>query len=162
MARKISLTLLLVGMMAITVGMILSGCQGEPETVEVTREVITEVEVEVPGPEVEVEVTRVVEVMMEPESAVSVVPFEEQWATSPHADASAEAFVHWNEDDPAEVPTSCAKCHSTPGYLDFIGADGTEAGVVDNAAPIGTIVTCEACHNDVTVNMTSVVLPVRR
>ena len=76
-----------------------------------------------------------------------------------HADASAEAFVHWDEDDPAEVPTSCAKCHSTPGYLDFIGADGTEAGVVDNAAPIGTTVTCEACHNDVTVDMTSVVMP---
>lgn len=155
MARKLSLTLLLVGLLAITIGVVLSGCQSEPTQVEVTREVITEVTVEVPGPEVEV--TRVVEVMLEP--AVSVIPFEEQWASSPHADASAEAFVHWDEDDPAEVPTSCAKCHSTPGYLDFIGADGSEAGVVDAAAPIGTVVSCEACHNDVTVNMTSVTFP---
>jgi hypothetical protein len=145
--------------------LVVAACSQEPQTVEVTR-LVTE-EVEVPGPEVEVpgpevEVTRIVEVMMEPEmaeSAVAVVPFEEEWASSPHADASAEAFVHWDEDDPAEVPTSCAKCHSTPGYLDFIGADGTEAGVVDNAAPIGTTVTCEACHNDVTVEMTSVVMP---
>ena len=38
--------------------------------------------------------------------------------------------VHWNEEDPAEVPPSCAKCHSTP-YIDFLGGDGTEAGVVN-------------------------------
>lgn len=73
--------------------------------------------------------------------------------------ADAEAFVHWNEDDPQEVPTSCAKCHSTPGYLDFMGADGSEFGIVDSAAPIGTTIQCEACHNDVTINHTSVVFP---
>ncbi|MFN2136453.1 MAG: hypothetical protein ACK2UK_10900 [Candidatus Promineifilaceae bacterium] len=116
-----------------------------------------EVTVEVPGPEVEV--TRVVEVMLEPATAVDVVPFEDQWLASAHANAEAEAFVHWNEDDPAEVPTSCAKCHSTPGFLDFVGADGTEFGVVDNPAPIGTTITCEACHNEGTINMTSVVMP---
>jgi hypothetical protein len=144
---------------------LIAACSQQPQTVEVTRVVEipgAEVQVEVPGPEVEV--TRIVEVMVEPEmeepvSAVAVVPFEEQWASSPHADASAEAFVHWNEDDPAEVPTSCAKCHSTPGFLDYIGADGTEANVVDNPAPIGTTVQCDACHNDVTVNMTSVLMP---
>ncbi len=140
--------------------LVVVACSQEPQTVEVTRVVeIPGAEVQVPGPEVQVEVTRVVEVMMEPETAVDVVPFEEQWAASPHNDAEAEAFVHWNEDDPAEVPTSCAKCHSTPGYLDYVGADGTEAGVVDNPAPIGTTVTCEACHNEGTFNMTSVVMP---
>ena len=71
-----------------------------------------------------------------PEPAVEV-PFEDLWAASGHADAEAEAFVHWDEDDPAEVPARCAKCHSTPGYLDFLGLDGTEAGAVDNAAEIG-------------------------
>ncbi len=119
--------------------------------VEVTREV------EVPGPEVEV--TRVVEVMVEPEGPDLTIPFEEQWASSAHADASAEAFVHWDEDDPAEVSASCAKCHSTPGFQDFVGADGTEAGVVDGPAPIGTTVECEACHNDATLTMTSVTFP---
>ena len=94
-----------------------------------------------------------------PEAVVDPVPYEEEWVSSPHADAEAEAFVHWNEDDPAEVPTSCAKCHSTPGMLDFLGADGSAAGTVDTAAPIGTVVTCEACHNSGTENKTSVVFP---
>jgi hypothetical protein len=75
-------------------------------------------------------------------------PFGEEWASSPHADAEAEAFVHWDEDDPAEVPASCAKCHSTPGYQDYVGADGSEVFAVDQAAPIGTTVQCAACHSD--------------
>jgi hypothetical protein len=43
--------------------------------------------------------------------------------------------------------------------MDYIGADGSEAGVVDAAAPIGTTVECRACHNDVTLNLTSVEFP---
>ncbi len=87
------------------------------------------------------------------------VPYEAEWASSGHADATAEAFVHWDADDPAEVSASCAKCHSTPGYLDFLGADGTAAGVVDNAAPIGTTVECVACHNEATAVLDSVTFP---
>jgi hypothetical protein len=144
--------------------LVFTACSQEP--VEVTRivevpgaevEVTREVQVEVPGPEVEV--TRVVEVMVEPEQAVSAIPFLDQWQSSGHANVEAEAFNHWNEDDPKEVPTGCAKCHSTPGYLDFLGADGTAFGTVENAAPIGTTVECAACHNDVTLGLTSVVFP---
>ncbi len=141
----------------------LAACAGEP--VEVTRVVEVEVpgetvEVEVPGETVEVEVTRVVEVMVEPEmAAVSVIPFEAEWANSPHNAADTEAFIHWNEDDPQEIPDRCAKCHSTPGYLDFLGADGSEFGVVDSAAPIGTTVECQACHNTATSSLTSVAFP---
>jgi hypothetical protein len=139
---------------------VLAACQSEP--VEVTRVVEVEVpgetvEVEVPGETVEVEVTRVVEVPAEVEMAVAVIPFEEEWANSPHNDAEAEAFVHWDED--GEIQESCAKCHSTPGYQDFIGADGSEAGVVNAPAPLGSTVECAACHNDVTIDMTSVVMP---
>jgi len=68
---------------------------------------------------------------------------ESKWETSGHADATAEAFTHWDEDSPPEVSTRCAKCHSTPGFLDFL-ADGS----VDSAAPIGTTVECEVCHTD--------------
>lgn len=100
----------------------------------------TQVPVEVPKPAVE-------------------VPFEARWAGSGHADAQAEAFTHWNEATPQEIPVACAKCHSTPGYLDFLGADGSAVGQVDKAAPIGTVITCIACHNDVTAKMTSVVFP---
>ncbi|WP_420629029.1 cytochrome c3 family protein [Candidatus Leptofilum sp.] len=142
-------------------GLAIVACSQEPETVEVTRivelpgETVTET-VEVP---VEMEVTRVVEVMVEPETAVSTIPFEAQWAASGHADASAEAFVHWDEDDPAEIPARCAKCHSTPGILDFLGADGSDFGTVDAAAPLGTTVECEACHNSVTADLASIVFP---
>lgn len=86
-------------------------------------------------------------------------PFEDLWAGSAHADAMAEAFVHWDEDDPPEVPTYCAKCHSTPGFQDFLGEDGTAAGVVDNAAPVGTVITCVACHNASALALNKVEFP---
>jgi hypothetical protein len=108
----------------------------------------------------EVEVTRVVVATPgEPEAPVMAVPNAAEWATSAHADAAAEAFVHWNEEDPAEVPVECAKCHSTPGFQDFVGADGSAFGAVDAPAPIGTVITCEACHNSATQTLTSVVMP---
>jgi hypothetical protein len=145
--------------------LIAAGCRREPEvvteevtrevTVEVTREVVQEIEVtRVVEQEVQVEVT--VEVPVEPEIAI---PFAEAWVSSPHADTEAEAFRHWDEDDPAVVSASCAQCHSTPGYRDYVGADGTEAGVVDSEAPIGTVVECIACHNEATLNLTSVTFP---
>jgi hypothetical protein len=95
-----------------------------------------------------------------PEPVVATVPFEEAWANSPHNDITSEAFIHWDGDDPAVVPANCAKCHSEPGYLDFLGADGTEAGVINaEDFPTGTTVTCAACHNDVTITKTSVMFP---
>jgi hypothetical protein len=153
---KLNRIYILLGLL-LFLGLAAAACSQEPETVEVTR--VVEVEVASDPVEVPVEVTRVVEVMVEPESAVSTIPFEEQWANSGHADASAEAFVHWNEEDPAEVPADCAKCHSTPGFLDFLGADGTAFGAVDAAAPLGSTVECEACHNDVAIDLSSVVFP---
>lgn len=105
-------------------------------------------------------------VVAQDEGGASVPPqpevltdFYDLWVESPHADITAEAFNHWNEDDPQEIPTSCATCHSTPGYMDFVGADGSEAGVVDTAHEIGTTVTCDACHNQSTIALTSVVFP---
>ena len=108
-----------------------------------------------------VEVTRIVEVPAESDDMAPAVeiPFLDRWMNSGHADSTAEAFRHWDEEDPQEVPTSCAKCHSSTGYQDFIGADGSEAGVVDAAAGIDTVITCVTCHNDVTVQMTSVTMP---
>jgi hypothetical protein len=87
------------------------------------------------------------------------VPFLADWSASPHADREAEAFVHWNVEDPAEVPAQCARCHSTPGYRDYLGADGTAAGVVDSPHPVGTVVECVACHNSVASTLISVTFP---
>lgn len=150
---------LLMASVLIAGALLFVACAQDPVEVEVTRIV----EVEVPGEtvevevEVEVEVTRVVEVEIEP--PVSFIPFEEQWLASAHADATALAFTYWDETETGEVPIACAKCHSTTGFLDFLGADGSEFGVVNHAAPIGTVVTCEACHNESAVALDSVVFP---
>jgi hypothetical protein len=90
---------------------------------------------------------------------VAVVPFEEQWVNSGHADATAEAFRHWDADSPQEVPTSCAKCHTPTGYMDYLGADGSAPGVVDAAQPVSNGITCEACHNDAAVALSEVTFP---
>ncbi|MCP4403523.1 MAG: cytochrome c3 family protein [bacterium] len=87
------------------------------------------------------------------------VPFLREWAVSAHADAKAEAFSHWNEDEPREIPIECARCHSTAGYRDFIGADGSPAGQVDKPAPVGTTVECIACHNQTGFDLDRVVMP---
>ncbi len=81
---------------------------------------------------------------------------EKLWERSGHAQVDAEAFTHWDEE--GEIPTSCAKCHSTPGFQDFIAT-----GAVNAPAPIGTTVECEACHIDpeqgIVRDHTSVVFP---
>ncbi|MBL8166109.1 MAG: polyheme membrane-associated cytochrome C, partial [Anaerolineae bacterium] len=91
----------------------------------------------------------------------SEVPFlaeyYEAWVNSPHADATAEAFIHWDAD--GEVEAACARCHSTPGYRDYMGADGSEFGSVEANAPIGTVITCDACHAPTATQLTSVVFP---
>ena len=70
---------------------------------------------------------------------------EELWRTSGHADSSAEAFIHWDED--GEISTRCAKCHSTEGYDQFIST-----GSVNTAVPAGpgieNNISCEACHSN--------------
>jgi len=87
------------------------------------------------------------------------IPFLDRWAGSAHNDTEGEPFNHWNEETPAEVPEACARCHTTPGYRDWIGADGTPAGSVEKPVPVGTTIECVACHNDVTLSKTSVVMP---
>jgi len=73
---------------------------------------------------------------------------ERLWKMSGHGDKTSMPFNDWN--DAGSIPTTCAKCHSTPGFLDFLGADGSQGGVVDKAAAIGTTVECLACHVDKT------------
>ena len=51
-----------------------------------------------------------------PAPVVETVPYQDAWAGSAHNDTEAEAFNHWNEEDPAEVPADCANCHTTAGY----------------------------------------------
>jgi hypothetical protein len=94
-----------------------------------------------------------------PTPVVADVPYEQAWVNSGHADATAEAFRHWDGDDPKEVPTSCAQCHTPTGFMDYVGADGSPVGVVDNAQPVSNGITCIACHNDAAVALNSVTFP---
>jgi len=86
---------------------------------------------------------------------------ERLWLKSPHADKTSEAFKHWDAE--GSIPTTCAKCHSTPGFRDFLGADASAANVVDKASALGTTVECAACHADaeegIVHNRTNVIFP---
>lgn len=87
------------------------------------------------------------------------IPALKAWMASPHAKKDAEAFVHWDHTDDKMIPEACAKCHSTPGFLDFVGADGSTEWKVDKKAPVGSTVECVACHNPVTRFTTQVTFP---
>ena len=78
--------------------------------------------------------------------AVGEIPFLQAWAGSGHADVNGEPFNHWNAE--GEVPTSCAKCHSTPAISTSWASMEPPLASVDNPAPIGTVIQCIACHND--------------
>ena len=77
----------------------------------------------------------------------SVQEISEKWETAGHSDRESLSFTLWNNDDPAVIPFYCAKCHSEQGYLDFLGADGSQVNVVDGPAPVGSVVSCLVCHN---------------
>ncbi len=98
-------------------------------------------------------------VVSEPGPEITTAEAQAGWASSGHARRTDEAFIHWNGENPPEVPTGCAKCHSLPGFLDFLGADDSAPGEVDRAAPIGTAVECEVCHHQAALNLDSVMMP---
>jgi hypothetical protein len=84
--------------------------------------------------------------------AEAIMPIFE---ASGHAAKDALAFNDWNEADPKEVPVSCAKCHTSAGYQDFIADGKVDAAV---PAPAGTL-ECATCHNDTADALTSVTFP---
>jgi len=91
--------------------------------------------------------------------ARSVQAVSVDWWNSAHADASAEAFTHWNEDEPAEIPAFCAKCHSGKAFLDYLGMDGTAAMAIDAPGEINSVITCAVCHNEAADGLTLVNFP---
>lgn len=81
----------------------------------------------------------------------------EAWLASPHGDYHSPSFTYWNA--AGEVPVNCAACHSGPGFSDFIGADGSAAGVVDRPAPIQSPIGCDTCHTSVAHALDAVTFP---
>jgi len=163
---KSKLSLFVVGLLLL--GLMLTGCNGETEPAPTMAAAATcpPCPEQEPCPEAEACPTQepcpeaeACPPCPEGEAAGVACPFTEEWSGSGHSDAEAEAFVHWDEDDPAEVPPDCAACHSSAGYLDYLGADGSEMWVVDQAAPIGTTVDCQTCHNSVTAEADAMTIP---
>jgi predicted CXXCH cytochrome family protein len=95
-------------------------------------------------------------VVIQPTDA-SRIPYYEAWMMSAHSDATALAFNNWNQD--GQVPTTCARCHSSEGFIDYIGGDGTAAGVVDKPAPTGSVIRCVTCHNKAADALSTVTFP---
>ncbi|MFZ7089932.1 ammonia-forming cytochrome c nitrite reductase subunit c552 [Primorskyibacter sp. 2E233] len=79
------------------------------------------------------------------------------WSRSGHADASSEAFTHWDEE--GEIPAVCATCHSGMGFRSFHGLDGSPKGLSEEPFPIGGVVDCETCHNPGMSRITEIALP---
>jgi len=79
------------------------------------------------------------------------------WFRSAHADAAAEAFRHWDEDE--EIRPACATCHSGEGFRAFHGLDGSEPGVVEGPIDTGGVVDCGTCHHAGLAQITEVAFP---
>lgn len=81
----------------------------------------------------------------------------EEWLASPHGDYTSLSFTYWNKD--GEVPVACAACHSQPGFIDYLGADGSAPGTVDHAAAINAPIGCASCHTSAAHVLDSVSFP---
>lgn len=81
----------------------------------------------------------------------------EAWMASPHGDYHSRSFTYWNQE--GEVPVACAACHSQPGFIDFLGADGSTPREVDSPAAINAPIGCASCHNAAAHALDSVGFP---
>ena len=95
-------------------------------------------------------------VVVAPENT-SQIPYYDKWLMSAHADRTAEPFNHWNGE--GSVPTDCARCHSSEGFVDYLGGDGSAAGKVDQPAPVQSVIRCQTCHNAAADALGSVTFP---
>ena len=80
-----------------------------------------------------------------------------KWATSGHADNSSLAFRDWdNATNPyATVSKSCASCHSTVGFYEFLYTDNRTIQYPPLALNNHGL-TCDTCHSNRAADKTSV------
>ncbi len=91
------------------------------------------------------------------DGGTSQVPFYVAWSGSPHADVQGVPFSNWNAE--GSVPVTCARCHSSEGFIDYLGGDGTAAGRVDAPGKIQSAVRCITCHDAAASALTAVTFP---
>ncbi|RVT86967.1 polyheme membrane-associated cytochrome C [Rhodobacteraceae bacterium CCMM004] len=89
----------------------------------------------------------------------SLAEITEAWLASPHADRTADAFTHWNDEEDGMVPGRCAVCHTTQGAVDYMAGPMSTPGAIDHPVPIGQNVSCAACHAKGAAELTAVLFP---
>jgi len=79
------------------------------------------------------------------------------WLTARRRDA--EAFIHWNEDDPKEVPAGCASATvrraTRPTWL----YPEDLAFTLETGVPVGEVVSCNACHDAAALTLSTIPFP---
>ncbi|MEI8131437.1 MAG: cytochrome c3 family protein [Leptolinea sp.] len=83
-------------------------------------------------------------------------PFLKEWQASAHNNVTGEQFRHWDAGTPAEVPVTCAGCHTSAGFLERAKTGKVTTPV---AAKDAQGVTCDTCHNAASTALTSVTFP---
>jgi hypothetical protein len=90
------------------------------------------------------------------------IPYLDDWKESAHAEAWKESFLdRYTGPEVAKgtIPAECARCHSTPGFHDYIGLDGSAAGEMNSDAVPRNGIACVACHNKATMEIEEVTFP---
>lgn len=81
----------------------------------------------------------------------------EAWLAAPHGNYYSRSFTYWNKE--GAVPEACAACHSEPGFIDYLGADGSTPFVVSRPAAINSPIGCASCHTAAAHALDSVRFP---
>jgi hypothetical protein len=83
--------------------------------------------------------------------------YYKDWVGSAHADKDSAPFKHWDAE--GSVPGDCARCHSSPGYVEFVNLDPAKPGQAIKNQPIGSVINCDACHNKAAAALKTVAFP---
>ncbi len=96
-------------------------------------------------------------VVVLPPDDTALIPYYSLWKMAPHSDPTTLPFTNFVAQ--GSVPVQCARCHSSEGFIDYLGGDGSPPGQVDKPAPVESVIRCVTCHNPAADALTSVTFP---
>ena len=139
--------IILIGALLLGVVLVLAAC-GSPAPTQAPAQPTQALAQPTQAPAQPTEVPKPTEVPLE-------IPNLDTFKASGHADAKATAFNDWNDAQPPEVPTTCARCHTSAGFQEFISTGQVAKGI---PAPAGAFA-CVTCHNVTASQLVSVTFP---